>query len=162
AILVCRSIGPTELLDYDRRKLRGLVMEEGSPTMHAVVVAKALDIPVVAQVHGALQRIDAFDQIVLDGNAGQIVLRPSEELVDYATAAVEARAQQKAAYAAVRHEPSVTLDGESVALHLNAAFLIDLQALPETNAAGIGLYRTEMPFLALPALPDVRTQKALY
>ena len=65
AILVCRSIGPTELLDYDRRKLKGLVMEEGSPTMHAAVVAKALDIPVLAQVQGALTRIDALDQIVL-------------------------------------------------------------------------------------------------
>jgi phosphotransferase system enzyme I (PtsP) len=162
AILVCRSIGPTELLDYDRKKLRGLVMEEGSPTMHAVVVAKALDIPVVAQVQGALQRIDAFDHIVLDGTAGQIILRPSEEIIDLATTAVEARARQKAMYEAVKNRPSVTIDGEDIGLYLNAGFLIDLQALPETNAAGIGLYRTEMPFLSLPMLPDVRAQRALY
>ncbi len=162
AILVCRSIGPTELLDYDRKKLRGLVMEEGSPTMHAIVVAKALDIPVVAQVEGALQRIDAFDQIVLDGNAGQIILRPSEEFVEAATAAMEARARQRESYAAVKHLPSVTADGEAITLNLNAGFLIDLQALSETNATGIGLYRTEMPFLSMTKLPDVRTQRALY
>jgi phosphotransferase system enzyme I (PtsP) len=162
AILVCRTIGPTELLNYDRRKLRGLVMEEGSPTMHAVVVAKALDLPVVANVHGALQRIDAYDLLVLDAAAGQIILRPSEEVIDLATAAVEARARRKADYAAVKGLPTVTKDGVAVDLYLNAGFLMDMQALDETNAAGVGLYRTEMPFLALPTLPDVRAQQALY
>lgn len=162
AILVCRSIGPTELLDYDRRKLRGLVMEEGSPTMHAAVVAKALDLPVVAQVQGALTRIDTFDQVVLDANAGQVVLRPSEEIVELYTAAMDARVKQKAAYAAIRDLPAVTKDGVKVLLNLNAGFLLDMHGLTETNADGIGLYRTEMPFLALPKLPDVKAQEALY
>lgn len=162
AILVCRSIGPTELLDYDRRKLKGLVMEEGSPTMHAAVVAKALDLPVVAQVQNALSRIDAFDQVVLDANAGQVVLRPSEEIVDLYTAAMDARVKQKAAYAAVKDLPAVTKDGVKVALNLNAGFLLDMHGLTETNADGVGLYRTEMPFLALPMLPDVKAQEALY
>jgi phosphotransferase system enzyme I (PtsP) len=162
AILVCRSIGPTELLDYDRRKLKALVMEEGSPTMHAAVVAKAFDIPVVAQVHGALTRIDAFDQIVVDANAGQIMLRPSEEVIELYTAAIEARVKQKAAYAAVKNLPAVTMDGTPITLNLNAGFLLDLQGLGETNADGIGLYRTEMPFLALRTLPDVKAQQSLY
>ena len=162
AILVCRSIGPTELLDYDRRKLRGLVMEEGSPTMHAAVVAKALDIPVLAQVQGALTRIDAFDLIVLDANAEQIILRPSEEVVELYTAAVDARTKQRAAYAAIRELPAVTLDGVKVSLNINAGFLLDMQGLADSNADGIGLYRTEMPFLAMPTLPDVKAQYALY
>ncbi len=162
AILVCRSIGPTELLDYDRRKLKGLIMEEGSPTMHAAVVAKALDLPVVAQVQGALTRIDAFDQIVLDANAGQVVLRPSEEVVDLYTAAIDARTKQKAGYAATKDLPAITKDGVRVALHLNAGFLLDMHGLADTGADGIGLYRTEMPFLALPTLPDVKTQETLY
>jgi phosphotransferase system enzyme I (PtsP) len=162
AILVCRSIGPTELLDYDRRKLRGLVMEEGSPTMHAVVVAKALDLPVVAQVQGALQRIDAYDQIALDANAGQIILRPSEEVIELTTAAMEARARQKEVYAAHKNLPPVTRDGVSIGLYLNAGFLMDMQGLVDTNASGVGLYRTEMPFLAMPTLPDVRAQQAFY
>ena len=162
AILICRSIGPTELLDYDRRKLKGLVMEEGSPTMHAAVVAKALDIPVLAQVQGALSRIDALDQIVLDANAGQLILRPSEEVLELYSAAVEARTKQKAAYALVRDLPAVTRDGVKVSLNINAGFLLDMQGLAETNADGIGLYRTEMPFLAMPTLPDVSAQLALY
>jgi len=162
AILICRSIGPTELLDYDRRKLKGLVMEEGSPTMHAAVVAKALDIPVLAQVQGALTRIDALDQIVLDANAGQIVLRPSEEVIDLYTAAIEARTKQKAAYLTFRDLPAITKDGVKVSININAGFLLDMHGLAETNADGVGLYRTEMPFLAMPTLPDVNAQYALY
>ncbi len=162
AILVCRSLGPTELLDYDPLKLKGIIMEEGSPTMHATVVAKALDIPVVAQVNGALARIGAFDPVVLDANAGQVILRPAEELVDLYSRAVEARAQQVAAYAAIKNLPAVTLDGVEVSLLLNAGFLLDMQNLAETNADGIGLYRTEMPFLSLPTLPDVKTQQRFY
>jgi phosphotransferase system, enzyme I, PtsP len=162
AILVCRSMGPTELLDYDPQKLKGLIMEEGSPTMHATVVAKALDIPVVAQVTGALSRIGAFDQVVLDANAGQVILRPADELLDFYSNAVEAHAQQVAAYAAIKNEPAVTKDGVEISLFLNAGLLLDMQNLAKTNADGIGLYRTEMPFLAFPTLPDVKTQQDFY
>jgi phosphotransferase system enzyme I (PtsP) len=162
AILICRSIGPTELLGYDRKKLKGLVMEEGSPTMHAAVVAKAIDIPVLAQVAGALTRIDPLDQIVLDANAGQVFLRPSEEVIELYTSALDARAKRKADYVAIRDLPAVTKDGVKIALHINAGFLLDMQGLAETNADGIGLYRTEMPFLAMPTLPDVEAQLTLY
>jgi phosphotransferase system enzyme I (PtsP) len=162
AILVCRSLGPTELLDYDRRKIKGLIMEEGSPTMHAVVVAKALDIPVIAQVQGALARIDAYDLLAMDASAGQVFLRPSEDVQELYAAGAEARARQKAAYAARKDLPAVTRDGIKIKLQLNAGFLIDVQALHETGADGIGLFRTEMQFLALPTLPDVRTQQELY
>ena len=162
AILVCRSIGPTELLAYDRRRLKALVMEEGSPTMHAAVVAKALDIPVVAEVEGATSRIDAFGIIVVDANAGHVMLRPSDEVVELYTGAIEARAKQKAAYAAVKNLAAVTRDGVQVSLSINAGFLLDMQGVHETNADGVGLYRTEMPFLTLSSLPDVNAQFALY
>jgi len=162
AILVCRSIGPTELLAYDRRRLKGLVMEEGSPTMHATVVAKALDIPIVAQVEGATGRIDAFGTIIVDANAAQVMLRPSDEVVDLYTAAIEARVKQRAVYAALKNLPTVTKDGIQVSLSINAGFLLDMQGISETNADGVGLYRTEMPFLTLSSLPDVNAQFALY
>jgi phosphotransferase system enzyme I (PtsP) len=162
SILVCRSLGPTELLDYDRSKIKGVIMEEGSPTMHVVVVAKALDIPVLSQVHGALNRIDAFDLLALDASAGHVFLRPSEDLQDMFAANAAARLRQKAVYAASKDLPSVTRDGVAVELQLNAGFLIDVQALAETGASGIGLFRTEMQFLAMPTLPDVKLQRTLY
>jgi phosphotransferase system enzyme I (PtsP) len=162
AVLVSRTIGPTELLDYDRARIKGLIMEEGSLTMHAAVVAKALDIPVLAQVQGALARIDSMDTVVLDAVAGHVILRPTEDLLDVYSAAAEARQRQKQTYAADRDLPAVTRDGTRVALQINAGFLIDMQALAETGAEGVGLFRTEMPFLALPTLPDVAAQVDLY
>ncbi|MCB2107826.1 MAG: phosphoenolpyruvate--protein phosphotransferase [Rhodobacteraceae bacterium] len=162
AVLVCRSIGPTELLDYDRTKIKGLIMEEGSPTMHAVVVARALDIPVLAQVHGALSRIDSFDPVVLDAVAGHVILRPTEDIQDVYASAAAARLKQKEFYAASRDLPAQTRDGTKIKLFINAGFLIDMQALNDVGADGVGLFRTEMPFLALPALPEVNAQVDLY
>ena len=162
AILVCRSLGPTELLDYDRTKIKGVIMEEGSPTMHAVIVAKALGIPVLSQVHGALNRIDAFDLLALDASAGHVFLRPSEDLQEMFAINAAARQRQRAVYAASKDLPSVTLDGVQIELQINAGFLIDVQALAETGASGIGLFRTEMQFLAMPILPDVKLQRTLY
>lgn len=162
SILVCRTMGPTELLDYDRRKLRGVVMEEGSPTMHLTIVARALDIPVVGRVKGALTRIEPYDPVIVDGEHGQVFIRPSDDLHEAFSNAVLVRQERQAAYAALRDVPAITRDGVAVELHLNAGLLVDLRHLEETGADGIGLYRTEIPFMARPHLPDVEAQTSLY
>jgi len=161
-VLVARSMGPTELLDYDRRHLRGLVLEEGSPTMHVAILAKALDIPVVGRVKDALSRIDATDPVVVDGDNGQVFVRPSDDILDAFAASQQIRAEKLAGYAAMRDLPAVTRCGQSVGLLLNAGLLVDLPNLQATGADGIGLYRTEMPFMARPQLPDVAAQTLLY
>lgn len=161
-VLVCRSMGPTELLDYDRRRLRGIVMEEGSPTMHVAILARALDIPVVGRVKDALTRIDPLDQIIVDGNNAQVFVRPSDDIQDAFTASVKTHTDKLAAYAAMRDLPAITQCGQTIALMLNAGLLVDLPQLAATGADGIGLYRTEMPFMARPRLPDVPAQTSLY
>ncbi len=108
AVLICRTMGPTELLDYDRRKLRGLVLEEGSPTMHVAIVARALDIPVIGRVKDALAKVEAMDLVIVDGDNGQLLVRPSDDLQEMFAASLRARADKKAAYAAMRDLPAVT------------------------------------------------------
>jgi phosphotransferase system enzyme I (PtsP) len=162
AILVCRTMGPTELLDYDRRQLRGLVMEDGSPTMHVAILARALEIPVVGRVKDALARIEALDPIIVDGDNGQVFVRPSDDILDTFAASLRARAEKLAGYAAMRDLPSVTRCGQPVRLMLNAGLLVDLPQLEATAADGIGLYRTEMPFMARPEMPDVTAQTQFY
>ncbi len=162
AILVCRTMGPTELLDYDRRKLRGLVLEEGSPTMHVAIVARALDIPVVGRVKEALAKIEVNDLLIVDGDNAQVLVRPSDDLQDIFTASLRARDDRRAAYAAMRELPAETQDGVRVRLMLNAGLQLDLPQLDATGAEGIGLYRTEIPFMARPQLPDVTAQTLLY
>ncbi len=161
-VLVCRTMGPTELLNYDRRKIRGLILEEGSPTMHVCIVARALDIPVVGRVKDMLTRIEAFDPVIVDGDNAQVLLRPSEDIQDAFSQSVTMRAQRMARYAALRDLPAATSDGELVRLYLNAGLLVDLPSLATTGADGIGLYRTEVPFMARPELPDVEAQTVLY
>lgn len=161
-ILVCRNLGPTELLDYDRSKLRGLVMEEGSRTMHAVIVARALNLPVVARIKDVFSIVENWDPLIIDGDHGQVFVRPADDVRDIFERSIETRKRQLELYASLHDEPTVSADGIPVCLMLNAGLLIDLPHLDETGAAGIGLYRTELPFMARPSLPDVAAQTILY
>jgi phosphotransferase system enzyme I (PtsP) len=161
-ILIARSMGPAELLDYDRRRLKGLVLEEGSPTAHVAIVARALDIPVVGRVKDILAKVEAGDLVVADGDHAQVYIRPGEDIQAAIAANIQMRLAQKEKYAAIRLAPAATLDGVAVALHLNAGLLIDLPYLDETGAAGIGLYRTEIPFMVQDSFPDVDRQAELY
>ncbi len=161
-ILIARSMGPAELLDYDRSRLKGLVLEEGSPTAHVAIVARALDIPVVGRVKDILAKVEAGDLVVADGDHAQVYVRPSEDIQAAIAANIQMRLAQKEKYAAIRLAPAATLDGVEVALHLNAGLLIDLPYLDETGAAGIGLYRTEIPFMVQDSFPDVERQAELY
>jgi phosphotransferase system enzyme I (PtsP) len=161
-VLVARTIGPTEFLDYDRRRLKGVVLEEGSPTMHVAILAHALDIPVVGRVKDALERIAPADPVIVDGDSGQVFVRPSDDVLEAFTISLEARAAKLANYAAMRTLPAVTRCSQPVHLAINAGLLADLPQLEVTGADGIGLYRTEIPFMARAQLPDVAAQTALY
>jgi phosphotransferase system enzyme I (PtsP) len=161
-VLVARSMGPAELLDYDRKQLRGLVLEEGSSTSHVAIVARALDIPVVGRIAGVLDRVDPNDAIVVDGDNGTVFIRPGEDILQSVRETMRVRAEQSARYEALKGLPPITRDGEAVSLLLNCGLLIDVANLDATNAAGVGLYRTEIPFMMRATYPDVATQTELY
>jgi phosphotransferase system, enzyme I, PtsP len=161
-ILVARSLSPAELLDYDRARLRGVVLEEGSPTSHVTIIARALDIPMVGRLPGAVAKIEPGDRIALDGDHGQIFLRPGEDVEQAFARSIAGRAERRRVYAALRDQPALTRDGMRIGLHLNAAFLIDFTQLHETGADGVGLYRTELAFMVRDRYPDVDTQTELY
>ena len=162
AILVCRVMGPAELLDYDPKKLRALVMEEGSATAHVSIVARALDIPVIAQVKGLLTRLRNGDIVIVDGDNAQIFVRPSEDAVQSFHDNLRVRAARREVFAQLRDAPSVTQDGAAVSLNINAGLELDVPQLHATGADGIGLFRTEIPFMVRATYPDVAAQTALY
>jgi phosphotransferase system, enzyme I, PtsP len=161
-ILVARSMGPAQLLDYDRTNIRGLVLEEGSPTAHVAIVARALDIPVVGHVRGILDRVEKGDPIIVDGENAQVYIRPGDDVVQAFTEAEQARSVRRAAFTSRKHLPAVTLDGQDVSINVNAGLLVDVQNLDNTGADGIGLYRTEIPFMVRPRFPGVETQRKVY
>jgi phosphotransferase system enzyme I (PtsP) len=161
-ILIARSLGPAELLDYDRRRLRAVVLEEGSATAHVAIIARALDLPVLGRVKDVLTKIEPLDPVAVDADNGQMFIRPGDDVEQAFEESMRARAQRRAAYASIRDLPAVTRDGEQVSLNLNAGLLADLQQLPETGADGVGLYRTEIPFMVRSSLPDVEDQTRFY
>jgi phosphotransferase system enzyme I (PtsP) len=162
AIVVARSMGPAALLDYDRKRLRGLVLEEGGPNSHVAIVARALGIATVGQIDNASGLVDPGDAIIVDGTSGDVHVRPPSD-VEYAyVERVRLRASRQAQYLALRDIPCVTRDGEAVTLMLNAGLMVDLPHIAETGAAGIGLFRTELQFMISPSFPRASEQLSLY
>jgi phosphotransferase system enzyme I (PtsP) len=162
AIIVARSMGPAALLDYDRSRLRGLVLEEGGPTSHVAIVARALGIAAVAQIENAVGLVDTGDAIIVDGTEGDLHIRPPPDIQSAYGEKVRFRARRQAQYSALRHLPTVTRDREPVALMLNAGLLVDLPHIEESGASGIGLFRTELQFMIRTAFPRTSEQLALY
>ncbi len=162
AILIARTMGPAELLDYDRQRLRGLVLEEGGRASHVAIVARALGVAAISQVKGVLEAVEAGDAAIVDADAGELHVRPTQEVVSAYADKVRFRARRQAQYAALRTVPSVTLDGERVGLNINAGLLFDLPHLDQSGADGIGLFRTELQFMISSTFPRLEQQTRLY
>ncbi len=161
-ILFARTMGPAELLDYDRQRLRGLVLEEGGSGSHVAIVARALGLAALSQVKGALEAVEPGDAVIADAEGGELHVRPTAEVVAAYADKVRFRARRQAQYAALRHVPAVTLDGERVSLHMNAGLLFDLPHLDQSGADGIGLFRTELQFMISSTFPRLEQQTQLY
>lgn len=161
-VLVARNMGPAELLDYDPKKLRALVLEGGSATSHVAIVARTLNIPVLARVKGALAKIDPLEPVIVDCDGSQVFVRPGEDVQQTFAESMRVLAERQALYAAIRHKPAITADDVSISLNLNAGLLIDLGHLEESGADGIGLYRTEILFMIRPRFPSTDEQTELY
>ncbi|XBQ16577.1 MAG: phosphoenolpyruvate--protein phosphotransferase [Oceanicaulis sp.] len=162
AILVARSVGPAELLDFDRSRLAGIALEEGSSTSHAAIVAKALGLPMVGRVEGALDRIEDGDPLILDAEFGLLHARPSADVAEAYEERIESLAARRRAYADLRDQPAVTKDGERMTLCMNAGLLVELSRLEDSGAEGVGLFRTEFQFMVSDTLPRLEAQCELY
>ncbi|HVG50965.1 MAG TPA: phosphoenolpyruvate--protein phosphotransferase, partial [Xanthobacteraceae bacterium] len=162
AILVARMMGPAALLDYDRKKLRGLILEEGGPTSHVTIVARALGIAAVGEIANATGVVEPGDPIIVDGASGEVHVRPTADMTAAYVERVRLRARRQLQYLALRDKPSVTRSGEEITLMINAGLLVDLPHIAETGATGIGLFRTELQFMVAAQFPRTSEQLSLY
>ncbi|WP_237153223.1 phosphoenolpyruvate--protein phosphotransferase [Oryzibacter oryziterrae] len=162
AIIVARTMGAAELLDYDRTRLRGLVLEEGAATSHVAIVARALSIATVGQVPNVVSLAENGDSIIVDGESGFVHLRPPGDVEQAYVTKVRFRARRQERYRQLRFKEPVTLDGTRIALNINAGLLFDLPHFDESGADGIGLFRTELQFMIASAFPKLGQQTELY
>lgn len=161
-ILVASALGPAELLEYDATRLKGVILEEGSPTSHVAIIARMMDIPMVGRVENILSYVEPGDLAVVQGDQGLIYIRPSDDVEAAADAEIAARAFQTALYAATRDLPSVTKDGVRVSLNLNLGLFVNPDHLAAADVDGVGLFRTELPYMASRELPTVEEQQRIY
>ncbi|MGB3795091.1 MAG: phosphoenolpyruvate--protein phosphotransferase, partial [Alteraurantiacibacter sp.] len=162
SILVAKNLGPAELLEYDKRRLKGVVLEQGSLTAHVVIVARAMGIPVIGRVSNVRGLVRDGDEMLVDGDAGKVTLRPSAGVLTGFEARFARSAEKKASYARLRDVEPFTRDGERIEVMMNAGLRDDVGMLAMTGADGIGLYRTEFQFLVSAALPQRELQARLY
>ncbi|MGJ8564337.1 MAG: phosphoenolpyruvate--protein phosphotransferase [Alphaproteobacteria bacterium] len=162
AVIFARDLGPAELLDYDRDKLVGIVLEEGSPTGHTAIICRAIGIPLIGRADGVLDSIETGDTVLLDGETGEVHIRPVESRIAGVQLRMNIRGEVAKAYEAVRDLPAMTQDGKRISLQLNAGLLVDLPHLEQTGADGIGLFRTEFQFMVSEFMPRLKDQTALY
>ena len=161
-IVIAQTMGPAELMDYDYSRIRGLILEDGTPTMHVAIVAKALNIPVLAKIKGIYSEIQNGQTIAIDGNEGYVYVNPSPQIEDDFRRRIAKRKDLQNKLDALRHLPTKTLDGVPVGLYLNVGLPLDFDYIESTNCDGVGLYRTEIPFMTADTMPDVAKQVSYY
>ncbi|MCX7338791.1 MAG: phosphoenolpyruvate--protein phosphotransferase [Alphaproteobacteria bacterium] len=158
-IVIAQNLGPAALLKYHQRNLKGVVLAETGRTSHSAIIARSLGIPVVGGIDAISSKIHSTDSILVNGDIGRVYIRPAENII-------RALDKKKA-----RHIPngansspgsSTTLDGIQIELHLNANLSEDLRHLDDGIAQGVGLYRTEIPFMLSDGIPSVETQTRFY
>jgi phosphotransferase system enzyme I (PtsP) len=162
AILIARNLGPAELLEYDRRRLKGVILEEGSLTAHVTIVARAMGVPMLGRVRNVRQVIGEGDVVLLDASESVAFIRPSGSIEQAFESRLIVTAKRHAEFAAGRNLPPVTKDGMRVSVMVNAGLRDDVGAVNDTGADGIGLFRTEFQFLVSATLPSRESQQRLY
>src|SRR3954470_11496071 len=162
AVLIARNLGPADLLEYDRRRLKGVLLEEGSLTSHMTIVARAIGVPVIGRLHDIRHSVDEGETILVDGDNGSIIIRPNRALLTGFEHRMALSQKRRAEFAAARSLPARTRDGVKVSVMVNAGLAEDAVALPMTGADGIGLFRTEFQFLISATMPGRERQQRLY
>ena len=160
-ILVARNIGPAELLDYGRR-LKGVVLEEGSVGSHAAIVARALAIPLVIHADRITAEALNGDPILVDGDQGIVHLRPEDTVAAAFRDKIAMQAAAQNRYASLRDLPAEAKCGTRISLHMNAGLMVDLPSLTGSGAEGVGLFRTELQFLIRAHVPKRSELAAIY
>ncbi len=157
-ILIAETLVPSDTIHLDPKRISGIVTLKGGITSHASVLARSLGIPAVMGVSGILSQVRPGDLIIVDGNKGRMIVNPEPEQLKEYEKIQEHYAGQMVHLQKTAGKPALTLDGVHVPLEANVGFFSDLKKLKFFGAEGVGLYRTELPFLSRSKLPNEHEQ----
>jgi phosphotransferase system enzyme I (PtsP) len=162
SILVGRRISAIDLGLLPPGRVCGIISAEGSSLSHAAIIARALGLPAVVGV--ANLPLSALDgqEIIADGNTGQIYLKPDPALRQAFSSLVEDERELSESLASLQHLPAKTPDGMEIALYTNTGLAAELSLATGVDSAGIGLFRSELPFMLYDRFPSEQEQITLY
>jgi phosphoenolpyruvate-protein phosphotransferase (PTS system enzyme I) len=162
-ILVASDVAPADMLHFKRSVFTGFVTDVGGRTSHTAIVARSLDIPAVVGAREASRLIRQDDWVVIDGDAGVVIVNPSPIVLEEYRFRQRQSELERARLNRLRHTPAVTLDGQAVELLANIELPADTGAAVEAGAVGVGLFRSEFLFMNRAGdLPDEDEQFEAY
>jgi phosphotransferase system enzyme I (PtsP) len=160
-VLVGEEITASMLAEVPPEKIAGVVSVAGSRTSHVAIIARAMGVPAVMGADIPVARIDGKD-IIVDGYRGQVFIDPTKAIIDEFNRLAQEEKELTADLAALSNLPSVTPDGVRMPLHVNSGLLAELAPSDLVSAEGIGLYRTEFPFMIRDRFPGEEEQFQIY
>jgi phosphotransferase system, enzyme I, PtsP len=161
-IIVAREMLPSDLAIMDHGKVIGIATEKGNMNAHAAIMARALGIPAVFGVEGLLKQVGVRSEVIVDGNSGCVYVNPDQSIkIEYERLQKEYNLKQRA-LEGIRDLPAVTTDGCRMSLLANVGLLSDLRVAHLHGAEGVGLYRTEFPFMSRNTFPTRLEQASIY
>jgi phosphotransferase system, enzyme I, PtsP len=161
-VVVSARTTPSLIIELKARGALGIVSELGGPTSHGALLARALGVPAVTGIETISHEVFAGDLLIIDGDEGIVVIRPTAETMAEYDRRGQAAEGKRTEFLRYRDEPARTADGMRFQLQANIALGADLDTARENRADGIGLYRTEFPFIVRDALPTVEEQTRIY
>lgn len=162
SVLVAEDLSPADLSMLEGDRFRGIVLATGGVTTHASILAKSFEIPSVVAVENLMETVHHGDSVIVDGNSGVLYVNPKQEIAREYDRLESDYAALNRELSELKDEPAETLDGHRVSLYANIGLLSDIAFAHLHGAQGVGLYRTEIPFLAHPDFPSEEEQYSLY
>ncbi len=161
-IVVSETLTPADTLLFSKREALAFVTDHGGLTSHAAIISRALNIPAVLGTHKATELINDGDIIIVDGFHGYIITNPTEEQINFFTEKQKKLQELQKGLEELKDQPAVTLDGKEIKLEANVDVTGEIDIVLTSNAAGIGLYRTEQILNEIGFFPDEEEQTKIY
>ncbi|MCL2761033.1 MAG: phosphoenolpyruvate--protein phosphotransferase [Desulfuromonadales bacterium] len=160
-ILVAKELLPSDLASIDLDKVLGIVTEKGDSNSHTTIMAKSLAIPAVVGVQEFISKLSLGDELIIDGNIGSIYINPAKHIKEEYERLKADDSKKRKELELIRGVPAITKDGFKISLMANIGLISDVKIAKENGAEGVGLYRTEFPYMTRKTFPTRNEQYKL-
>lgn len=161
-ILVSEELTASALAEVPQGQLRGIISVKGSKNSHVAILARALGVPTVMGISGFDVNEISDEQLIVDGYAGHVYLAPSKTILEEFKRLAKEEEALDQSLQELREEPAETQDGHRIQLLVNTGLAVDAGLSMSVGAQGVGLYRSEIPFMTRDRFPSAEEQRIIY